>query len=58
VTDEDRTVALIAGHILTGRMPFGGNGKEADVQAVAWAVHLGRLIVEETQNNPPIKVRR
>jgi hypothetical protein len=46
MTDEERTVALIAGNILTGRMPFGGGGKDADIQAVAWAVQLAQHIVD------------
>ncbi|HXU01261.1 MAG TPA: hypothetical protein VN903_09730 [Polyangia bacterium] len=49
MTDEERTIALIAGNILTGRMPFGGGGPDADLQAVAWAVSLARLIVEEAR---------
>jgi hypothetical protein len=48
MTEEERTIALIAGNILTGRMPFGGGGKEADVKAVTWAVQLATMIVNET----------
>jgi hypothetical protein len=54
--EDQRTIALIAGNILTGRMPFGGGGKEADVRAVAWAVALARLIVHEVDSTEPLPV--
>lgn len=57
MTDEDRTVALIAGNILTGRMPFGGGGQDADTRAVEWAVHLSKLILAETLAQPPVAER-
>jgi hypothetical protein len=57
MTDEDRTVALIAGNILTGRMPFGGGGHDSDLKAVTWAVHLSKLIVAETMAQPRVSER-